>query len=198
MIAVRHALPRSVRALPPRASLRIATLCSPASTPYVILGIRPTASDDEIKAKFRALVKQHHPDLNHGSVAAAETTQQINEAFDSILQQRLAAQQQQPKSPVWQQPPRPAPQHGQEEQRRTPQPRTRQPHDRRRDEAAVQMHAKQRYAAQLRMRQQAQAEKAAEAEKAGVASAASQARLSAAAATAARNARRKAARKGSG
>ena len=185
----------AVRVLP-RASLRIATLCSPASTPYAILGIRPTASDDEVKARFRALVKEHHPDLNHGSVAAAETTQRINEAFDSILKQRLAAQQQQP-SPVWQQPPRAAPQHGQEEQRRTP-PRTRQPHDRRRDEAAVQQHAQQRYAAQLRMRQQAQAEKAVKAEKAGAASAASQARLSAAAATAARNARRKAARKGLG
>lgn len=197
----------AARALIPRGSLRVATLCSPASSPYAVLGVRPTATDDEVKARFLKLVKEHHPDVNHGSAAAAQMTQQINEAFNSILQQRLAAQQQLSRPPpVWQQPPHATPHRGQEEQRRTPQqppqrphhaPRTRQPLDRLRDETAVQLQAKQRYAAQLRMRERANAEKAAAAEKAGAASAASQARLSAAAATAARSARRKAARKSS-
>jgi len=44
-----------IRALPLVAS-------SPGQDPYRVLGIAPTASAAEIKAAYRALVKQHHPD----------------------------------------------------------------------------------------------------------------------------------------
>ena len=49
----------AARALIPRGSLRVATLCSPASSPYAVLGVRPTATDDEVKARFLKLVKEN-------------------------------------------------------------------------------------------------------------------------------------------
>ena len=33
-----------------------------ARDPYLVLGVAATASGAEIKAAYRALVKQHHPD----------------------------------------------------------------------------------------------------------------------------------------
>lgn len=52
--------------------------------PYKILGVSPTASDDEIKRAYRKLAKQYHPDLNPGDEAAAQKMQQINAAYEQI------------------------------------------------------------------------------------------------------------------
>ena len=38
--------------------------------PYEVLGISQNATDDEIKAAYRKLAKQYHPDLNGGSAEA--------------------------------------------------------------------------------------------------------------------------------
>ena len=39
---------------------------------YEILGVSKTASSDEIKAAYRKLAKQYHPDLHPGDQANAE------------------------------------------------------------------------------------------------------------------------------
>ena len=47
---------------------------------YEILGVPKTASTDEIKAAYRKLAKQYHPDLHPGDKAVAEKFKEINEA----------------------------------------------------------------------------------------------------------------------
>lgn len=47
---------------------------------YDILGVPKTASSDEIKAAYRKLAKQYHPDLHPGDQANAEKFKEINEA----------------------------------------------------------------------------------------------------------------------
>ncbi len=52
--------------------------------PYTVLGLSPGASDDEIKKKYRALVKQYHPDLHPDDPEAARKMSEINEAYEAI------------------------------------------------------------------------------------------------------------------
>lgn len=59
--------------------------------PYEVLGIPPTATDDEVKAAYRALARKYHPDNyvdNPLSDLAKEKMQEINEAYDSIIRSR--------------------------------------------------------------------------------------------------------------
>lgn len=52
--------------------------------PYEILGLSKGATDDEIKAAFRKLAVQHHPDRNDGDPAAAERFKEINAAYQLL------------------------------------------------------------------------------------------------------------------
>src|SRR5579859_4752234 len=52
--------------------------------PYKTLGVSKTASADEIKKAYRKLAKQHHPDLNPGSVEAASRFKDISSAYDLL------------------------------------------------------------------------------------------------------------------
>lgn len=56
--------------------------------PFQILGISPSASEDEIKAAYRKLAKQYHPDLNPGSATAEAKMKQINEAYTLAMKMK--------------------------------------------------------------------------------------------------------------
>ena len=59
--------------------------------PYKVLGVSPDASDDEIKKAYRELAKKYHPDNyvdNPLSDLAAEKMKEINEAYDTIINNR--------------------------------------------------------------------------------------------------------------
>ncbi len=51
---------------------------------YDILGIDKSASEADIKKKYRSLSKQWHPDKHKGDKAAEEKFKQINEAYEVI------------------------------------------------------------------------------------------------------------------
>jgi DnaJ like chaperone protein len=72
-----------------------ATYANDPRSPYAILGVAPNASDDEIKARHRALVRAHHPDRVCASgvphefcVAANRRLAAINAAYDAIEKER--------------------------------------------------------------------------------------------------------------
>ena len=51
---------------------------------YEILGVSRRASDDDIRAAFRRLAKEHHPDVNAGNAASAEKFKKITAANDIL------------------------------------------------------------------------------------------------------------------
>ncbi len=63
--------------------------------PYRVLNVSPTATEDEIKAAYRKLAKQYHPDVNGGSPQAEEKMKEINQAYQEILKLRKGGGQQQ-------------------------------------------------------------------------------------------------------
>lgn len=52
--------------------------------PYQVLGVSPSASDDEVKKAYRDLAKKYHPDLHPDDPKAAEKMNEINAAYDAI------------------------------------------------------------------------------------------------------------------
>ena len=48
------------------------------------LALQPPVAFAEIKAQYRLLVKQHHPDANGGSAASEEKFKLINQAFTTL------------------------------------------------------------------------------------------------------------------
>lgn len=51
---------------------------------YSVLGLPRNASDDEIKAAYRALARQLHPDVNGGEGASAQRLREINRAYETL------------------------------------------------------------------------------------------------------------------
>lgn len=56
--------------------------------PYRVLGVSPSASDEEIKKAYRALAKKYHPDVNHGSAEAEARMKEVNEAYSLVMKMR--------------------------------------------------------------------------------------------------------------
>ncbi len=52
---------------------------------YQILGVAPTASDDEIKRAFREHAKKEHPDLHGGAEAARERFMELRTAYEVLI-----------------------------------------------------------------------------------------------------------------
>ena len=51
---------------------------------YEVLGVPRTATDKEIKAAYRKLARQHHPDANKGNKASEERFKEIGEAYEVL------------------------------------------------------------------------------------------------------------------
>lgn len=56
--------------------------------PYQVLGISPSATDDEVKTAYRKMAKLYHPDRNNGSEEAEKKMMQVNEAYAQIMDMR--------------------------------------------------------------------------------------------------------------
>ncbi|MBO5374392.1 MAG: DnaJ domain-containing protein, partial [Clostridia bacterium] len=60
--------------------------------PYKVLGILPSASNEEVKKAYKALAQKYHPDKNEGPMKdyAESRMKEINEAYDEILKRRAS------------------------------------------------------------------------------------------------------------
>lgn len=56
--------------------------------PYKVLGVSPSASEEEITLAYRKLAKKYHPDLNTGDKSAEQKMRQINAAYEQIKTQK--------------------------------------------------------------------------------------------------------------
>lgn len=53
-------------------------------SPYEILGVPKTATDDEIKRAYRKLARRFHPDANQGDAASEERFKEVQGAYDIL------------------------------------------------------------------------------------------------------------------
>ncbi|HEV3387949.1 MAG TPA: J domain-containing protein [Solirubrobacteraceae bacterium] len=92
---LRHSLPPPavpVRPLahrpPERAAAASLGLSALRRDPYTVLGVKPGVSDEELRAAYRRLVQQYHPDHNGGSIESARRFEEVQEAYGQIASLR--------------------------------------------------------------------------------------------------------------
>ena len=59
--------------------------------PYDVLGVSPSASDDEVKRAYRDLTRKYHPDANVNNPLAdlaEEKFKEVQEAYKQIMDER--------------------------------------------------------------------------------------------------------------
>jgi molecular chaperone DnaJ len=61
---------------------------TPTKDYYSLLGIKKTATADEIRKAFRKLARKHHPDVNPGDKKAEERFKEISEANDVLSDEK--------------------------------------------------------------------------------------------------------------
>jgi molecular chaperone DnaJ len=59
---------------------------------YKILGVPKTSTDKEIKAAYRKLARQYHPDVNPGDAAAENKFKEVGEAYEVLSDDKKRAQ----------------------------------------------------------------------------------------------------------
>src|SRR5580700_9854830 len=64
----------------------------PTKDYYDILGVAPDASGEEIKRAYRALARQHHPDVSADKSVAEHRFKEINEAYEVLSDPNKRAQ----------------------------------------------------------------------------------------------------------
>ncbi len=62
----------------------MATVTKEKKDYYAILGVRKSASTEELRKAFRKLARKYHPDVNPGDKAAEERFKSISEAYDVL------------------------------------------------------------------------------------------------------------------
>jgi DnaJ-class molecular chaperone len=55
-----------------------------SDSPYDVLGVKPSASPDEIQKAYRRLAKKFHPDLNPGNRGAEDQFKRVSAAYDLL------------------------------------------------------------------------------------------------------------------
>jgi len=61
--------------------------------PYLVLGVRPDASDQEVRSAYRRLVQLHHPDHNNGSADSERRFEEVQAAYAQIRELRARGTQ---------------------------------------------------------------------------------------------------------
>lgn len=54
-------------------------------SPYEILGVKPSATTEEIRSAYRKLALKHHPDRNPGNKKAEERFKTISESYEILV-----------------------------------------------------------------------------------------------------------------
>ena len=69
----------------PRRRARASVPSTPEGEAMVVLDLRPPLTPAAVKARYKKLVKRHHPDANGGDKACEERIKRINLAYDTIM-----------------------------------------------------------------------------------------------------------------